>query len=80
MSKLGEKERKELRRRAFESSTAAPRAQYLLNLLTMRVRGSAPRGGEKKPQQVSAGASFWVAKGNQIPNANTAWAICVKIQ
>jgi hypothetical protein len=40
----------------------------------------ASRGREKKPQQVSAGASFWVAKGDQIPNANTAWAICVKIQ
>ena len=40
----------------------------------------ASRRGEKKPQHVSAGASFWVAKGDQIPNANTAWAICVKIQ
>jgi hypothetical protein len=29
------------------------------------------RKRQKKPQQVSAGASFWVAKGDQIPNADT---------
>jgi hypothetical protein len=33
-------------------------------------RASSPRAAaKKKPQQVSAGASFWVAKGDQIPNA-----------
>ena len=64
----------------FEKEAASRRASSLLSNFAAEWRPSSLADSEKKPQQVSAGASFWVAKGDQIPNANTAWAICVKIQ